>query len=178
MHLIVSIKNSDGTIALKKPAVINLDGTFSYQPVATDVAATGKFQQEWEVVYPDTKILTFPNGGYNIVKILPIWDDLHSAKRALKVFPCTSRNICRPVAFPCISAKVPTATGLVLNLIDAGDLSALWIRGPASSRSCIRVMRSADRVFGIPRIIVVESRAPILSVKSARSAWFLGQRRA
>jgi hypothetical protein len=30
----------------------------------------GKFQQEWEVVYPTGKILTFPNDGYNIVKII------------------------------------------------------------------------------------------------------------
>jgi hypothetical protein len=56
--------------AIKKPAVINPDASFSYDPVAADVAIIGKFQQEWEVVYPTAKILTFPNGTYNIVKII------------------------------------------------------------------------------------------------------------
>jgi hypothetical protein len=64
------LKNADGTVAIKKAAVINVDGTFSYDPVPSDVATVGKFQQEWEVVYPSTKILTFPNNGYNIVKII------------------------------------------------------------------------------------------------------------
>jgi hypothetical protein len=64
------LKSSDGTIALKQTAVINADGTFSYSPVPSDVAQTGKFNQEWEVVYPNAKILTFPNNGYNVVKII------------------------------------------------------------------------------------------------------------
>jgi|SRR5215472_1016233 hypothetical protein len=64
------LKNSDGSIALKQPATINADGTFQYLPVPADVAQIGKFQQEWEVVYPTGKILTFPNSGYNIVKII------------------------------------------------------------------------------------------------------------
>jgi hypothetical protein len=54
----------------KRPAIINPDGTFSYDPIATDVADIGKFQQEWEVIYPTGKILTFPNNGYNVVKII------------------------------------------------------------------------------------------------------------
>jgi len=56
--------------ALKQPATINPDATFSYDPVATDVDTVGKYQQEWEVIFPNTKILTFPNNGYNIVKII------------------------------------------------------------------------------------------------------------
>jgi hypothetical protein len=65
------MKISDGSIpGIKKTAVINVDGTFSYDPVAGDVATIGKFQQEWEVVYPTSKILTFPNDGYNTVKII------------------------------------------------------------------------------------------------------------
>lgn len=58
------------TLAIKKAAVIAGDGTFSYDPVSADVAEIGKFQQEWEVVYPTGKILTFPNNGYNVVKII------------------------------------------------------------------------------------------------------------
>jgi hypothetical protein len=64
------LKNADGTIELKQPATIEVDGTFSYDPLPTDVETVGKFQQEWEVVYPSGKILTFPNNGYNIVKII------------------------------------------------------------------------------------------------------------
>ena len=65
------LKDSAGIVpAIKKVATINGDGTFSYDPVAADVANTGKFQQEWELVYPTGKILTFPNNGYNIVKII------------------------------------------------------------------------------------------------------------
>jgi hypothetical protein len=63
------LKNG-GVPGIKKAAVINVDGTFSYDPVAADVATVGKFQQEWEVVYPTGKILTFPNDSYNIVKII------------------------------------------------------------------------------------------------------------
>jgi hypothetical protein len=55
---------------IKQPAVINGDGTFSYDPIATDVDTVDKCQQEWEVVYPNLKILTFPNNGYNVVKII------------------------------------------------------------------------------------------------------------
>jgi hypothetical protein len=45
-------------------------GYFIYAPVATDVDTAIKCQQEWELVYPTGKILTFPNNGYNVVKIL------------------------------------------------------------------------------------------------------------
>lgn len=64
------LKTMDGAIAIKKAAVINPDGTFSYDPVPADVAQIGKFQQEWEVVFANGKILTFPNNEYNIVKII------------------------------------------------------------------------------------------------------------
>jgi hypothetical protein len=68
----VSFLLKDSTIpkAIKQLAVINVDGTFSYDPVPADVADIGKFSQEWEVLYPTGKILTFPNNGYNIVKII------------------------------------------------------------------------------------------------------------
>jgi len=55
---------------IKQTATINADGTFQYSPVAGDVDTIDKCQQEWEVVYPSGKILTFPNYGYNIVKII------------------------------------------------------------------------------------------------------------
>ena len=60
----------DVDFAIKQTAIINVDGTFSYDPTPTDVANIGKLQQEWELVYPSGKILTFPNNGYNIVKII------------------------------------------------------------------------------------------------------------
>lgn len=55
---------------IKAPAVIDTDGSFYYDPIADDVADIGDFQQEWEVVYPSTKILTFPNSSYHTVKII------------------------------------------------------------------------------------------------------------
>ena len=58
------------TKAIKQSATIQADGSFAYSPSPSDVAATGKFQQEWEVVYPTGQILTFPNNGYNVVKII------------------------------------------------------------------------------------------------------------
>jgi hypothetical protein len=55
---------------VSQPATIEGDGTFSYRPIPADVAQIGKFRMEWEVLYPDNKRLTFPNGGYNVVKII------------------------------------------------------------------------------------------------------------
>jgi hypothetical protein len=68
------LKDVTGVIAaIKQPATIT-GAVFSYQPVASDVANVGKFQQEWELIFPpgppNGKILTFPNNTYNVVKIL------------------------------------------------------------------------------------------------------------
>ncbi len=46
---------------------------FTYDSVTTDVDTSGKYKQEWELVFPGGKVLTFPNNGYNVVKII---DDL------------------------------------------------------------------------------------------------------
>lgn len=61
---------ADPPIAIKQVATINVDGTFSYDPTPTDVAVSGKYLQEWELLYPTSKILTFPNNGNNVVKII------------------------------------------------------------------------------------------------------------
>jgi hypothetical protein len=61
------------TKQIKQVAMISDDGgnaRYSYDPIATDVDTEGKYKQEWELVYPTGKILTFPNNGYNIVKII------------------------------------------------------------------------------------------------------------
>jgi hypothetical protein len=58
------------TVSIKQAAVILGDATFSYDPAPADVSTTGDYQQEWEVVYPSGKILTFPNTEYNTVKII------------------------------------------------------------------------------------------------------------
>jgi hypothetical protein len=42
-----------------------------YQPILADVARFGQYQQQWRVTFADSKVLTFPNDGYNIVTILP-----------------------------------------------------------------------------------------------------------
>jgi len=65
--------------AFKVPAVITFPddqgdvtkrGAVEYQPVPENVATKGKFKQEWEAVFNDGSILTFPNNGYNTVNIL------------------------------------------------------------------------------------------------------------
>src|SRR6266496_2591808 len=72
----VSFLLKNETVAIKQTAVIQVDpdvplqAQFKYDPVGTDVQTAGKYQQEWELLYPSGKILTFPNNGYNIVKIL------------------------------------------------------------------------------------------------------------
>jgi len=59
-------------LSFKRTAVITnaIGGAVEYQPVAEDVAQTGRYKQEWEVVFADTQILTVPNGTYNVVNIL------------------------------------------------------------------------------------------------------------
>ena len=66
-------------LAFKRVAVITFPadqadptkrGLVEYQQIAEDVATKGKFKQEWEVIFPDTEILTFPNDAYNNVEIL------------------------------------------------------------------------------------------------------------
>src|SRR6266496_5672585 len=70
------LRIKDALTGIKQTAVIQADpdvplqAQFKYDPVGTDVQTAGKYQQEWELVYPSGKILTFPNNGYNIVKIL------------------------------------------------------------------------------------------------------------
>jgi hypothetical protein len=64
---------SVGGIGIKQAATVPTpaSGAVEYTPVASDVAAAGEFRQEWEVVDSGGKILTFPNGSYNTVRILP-----------------------------------------------------------------------------------------------------------
>lgn len=50
-------------------------GDVQYQPVGSDVDTEGKYEQEWEVTFPSTRKLTFPNSDpaadapYNTVLI-------------------------------------------------------------------------------------------------------------
>jgi hypothetical protein len=68
------LKIKDAPTGIIQTAVINLDGTFSYDPIPGDVDTVGTYQQEWEVTYPSSKKLTFPNDTWNIVKIIPDLD--------------------------------------------------------------------------------------------------------
>lgn len=45
-------------------------GNVEYQPVAADVQQEGIFDHEWQVTFPDGKILTVPNFDFNTVEIL------------------------------------------------------------------------------------------------------------
>lgn len=75
----INLTDADVFFLLRKPGLIirqeaevvtEASGTVKYQVVEADVAITGKFQQEWEIVFSDDTLLTVPNDGYNIVNIL------------------------------------------------------------------------------------------------------------
>ncbi len=68
------MKSTDPAVSIKQDAVIITDdppnARFEYEPEDSDVQTVGKFRQEWEVAYLSGKILSFPNGTYNTVKII------------------------------------------------------------------------------------------------------------
>jgi hypothetical protein len=69
---IVSFLLKKSGVAIKQLATI-VDanaGSVEYQPTADDVSKDGKYQQEWEIIFPDTQILTVPNNTWNTVNIL------------------------------------------------------------------------------------------------------------
>jgi hypothetical protein len=45
-------------------------GNVEYQPTADDVQQEGIYDHEWQVTFPDGKILTVPNFDFNTVEIL------------------------------------------------------------------------------------------------------------
>lgn len=69
---VVSFLMKKSGFAIKQPAVVTdaAGAAVEYQPTPDDVANAGKFQQEWEVIFPDGEILTFPNNTWNEVNIL------------------------------------------------------------------------------------------------------------
>lgn len=48
----------------------NTKAYFTYDPAPADVDTIGSFKQEWELTFASGKLLSFPNGGYNKVKII------------------------------------------------------------------------------------------------------------
>jgi len=76
LSFLLKSQDTPPTKQIKQTASIGADpaaptlGYFTYNPVASDVDTAIKCQQEWEVIFPTGKILTFPNNGYNVVKIL------------------------------------------------------------------------------------------------------------
>jgi hypothetical protein len=76
LSFLLKSTDSPPTKQIKQTASIGADpsaptlGYFTYNPIASDVDTAMKYQQEWELVFPTGKILTFPNNGYNVVKIL------------------------------------------------------------------------------------------------------------
>lgn len=51
-------------------------GLVTYTATAANLAATGKYRQEWQATFPDGRVLTFPSTGWNTVLVI---DDLNPA---------------------------------------------------------------------------------------------------
>jgi hypothetical protein len=66
------IRAFDWSVAYRRAAVIvnATTGDVEYQPVDADVATPGRYWQQWEAVFADGKVATFPNGTHNVVEIL------------------------------------------------------------------------------------------------------------
>lgn len=64
-----------GCVGVEQTAAIanppGSDGAVKYQAVIADVARNGDFRQRWRVNFADGSSLSFPNNGYNRVRILP-----------------------------------------------------------------------------------------------------------
>ena len=61
----------DGTMKVNAAATIDdaAAGLVSYVWTLGDTDTPGVYPQEWEVTFPDGKIATFPNAGYNYVTV-------------------------------------------------------------------------------------------------------------
>lgn len=53
--------NQDAVV-LPDPDAVTPRRTVEYQPIEEDVADPGVFEQEWQVMFPSGRPLTFPNG--------------------------------------------------------------------------------------------------------------------
>ncbi len=62
----------DATVKIDSAALVvspGTDGLVEYQWVTADTNTPGWYDAEWEVVFPGGKIETFPNKGYDTIKI-------------------------------------------------------------------------------------------------------------
>ena len=69
------MRTFDGMTLIRTQGTIGTDGSgnvqFSYKFQAADVAADGKYQMGWNLVFSGGDSLTFPNQAWNIVNIEP-----------------------------------------------------------------------------------------------------------
>jgi hypothetical protein len=76
--VIKPVENQYGNLSLSSPFRRNASilspatsGAVTYQPILADVNLVGEFLMEWEVTFPDTKIVTVPDNGFHIWNITP-----------------------------------------------------------------------------------------------------------
>jgi hypothetical protein len=72
LKFIIRLKGVTAADAFADAATIvsAVAGTVSYLPGAGFPTDVGKYQQEWEVTTPLNRVITFPGGEYNEVKII------------------------------------------------------------------------------------------------------------
>jgi hypothetical protein len=73
-----SMKATGGSVKVNRGAAAivgaEVNGTVQYEWIATDTDTIGAYQREWEITFPNTKVMTIPNDviGY----VVTITDDI------------------------------------------------------------------------------------------------------
>lgn len=66
---------TDVNVSRAATVVVAASGSVQYQLVSADVAVTGSFLSEWQIIYQNGTELSVPTSGYNLIEIV---EDLDS----------------------------------------------------------------------------------------------------
>jgi len=66
------LRKPTGVVVKQTATIVTpVGGEVSYQPIATDFELSGTYAQEWEVTTSDSKVITFPSFGHNVIEVNP-----------------------------------------------------------------------------------------------------------